>query len=60
VGIGFAALTDYIFQIGLNTMEAAMVEFVTAGSTDIVNGAIITPILLFAYAAATAGRARRV
>ncbi len=60
VGIGFAALTDYIFQIGLNTIEAAVAEFVAAGATDIVNGAIITPILLFAYAAATAGRARRV
>jgi energy-coupling factor transport system substrate-specific component len=60
VGIGFAALTDYIFQIGLNTIEAAVSEFVAAGATDIVNGAIITPILLFAYAAATAGRARRV
>jgi energy-coupling factor transport system substrate-specific component len=60
VGIGFAAFTDYIFQIGLNTMEAAMAEFVAASSTDMVNGAIITPILLFAYAAATAGRARRV
>jgi len=59
VGIGFAALTDYIFQIGLNTMEAAMAEFIAAGASDIVNGAILTPILLFAYAAATAGRARR-
>jgi len=60
VGMGFAAMTDYIFQIGINTMEAAIAEFVTAGGTDIVNGAILTPILLFAYAAATAGRARRV
>jgi hypothetical protein len=58
--MGFAALTDYIFQIGINTMEAAVAEFVAAGATDMVNGAIITPILLFAYAAATAGRARRV
>jgi energy-coupling factor transport system substrate-specific component len=60
VGMGFAALTDYVFQIGLNTMEAAAAEFVAAGATDMINGAIITPILLFAYAAATVGRARRV
>jgi energy-coupling factor transport system substrate-specific component len=60
VGMGFAAGTDYIFQIGLNTMEAALAEFLGAGVTNIVNGVILTPILLFAYATATAGRARRV
>lgn len=60
VGIGFSAMTDYIFQIGLSTVEAALLEFYSAAGTDAVNGAILTPILLYAYAAATAGRARRV
>lgn len=60
VGIGFAAVTDYIFQIGISTWEAAMAEFVAAGATNSVNGFILTPILLYAYATATAGRARRV
>ena len=60
VGIGFAAMTDYIFQIGLSTMDAALAEFYSAAGTDAINGAILTPILLYAYATATAGRARRV
>jgi len=60
VGMGFAAATDYMFQIGLSTIEAALAELYTAGATDAVNGLILTPILLYAYAAATAGRARRV
>jgi energy-coupling factor transport system substrate-specific component len=60
VGMGFAAATDYIFQIGLNTIEAAMLELYSAGFTDAVNGAILTPILVYAYGTATAGRARRV
>jgi energy-coupling factor transport system substrate-specific component len=60
VGMGFASMTDYIFQIGLNTIEAAYAEFVAAGVTNLVNGIILTPILLYAYASATAGRARRV
>jgi energy-coupling factor transport system substrate-specific component len=59
VGMGFAAATDYIFQIGLSTVEAALAELYSAGATDAVNGAILTPILLYAYGAATAGRARR-
>lgn len=60
VGIGFSALTDYIFQIGLNTIGAAMTEFVTGAIPDAVNGLILLPILLYSYARATAGRARRV
>jgi energy-coupling factor transport system substrate-specific component len=60
VGMGFAAATDYIFQIGLNTIEAALLELYSAGFTDAVNGAILTPILVYAYGTATAGRARRV
>ena len=60
IGMGFAAMTDYILQIGLSTIEAALAEFYAAGATDAVNGAILTPILLYAYHSATAGRARRV
>jgi len=60
VGIGFAAMTDYIFQIGLSTIDAALAEFYSAAGTDAINGLILTPILLYAYARATAGRARRV
>jgi len=57
---GFAAILDLAFQIGLSTLGAALVEFYSAAATDAVNGAILTPLLLFAYATATAGRARRV
>ncbi|HYB67318.1 MAG TPA: ECF transporter S component [Candidatus Acidoferrales bacterium] len=60
VGIGFAAMTDLAFQIGLSTLGAALAEFYSAAGTDAINGAILTPILLYAYATATAGRARRV
>jgi len=60
VGIGFAAMTDYAFQIGLSTLDAALAEFYSAAGTDAINGLILTPILLYAYARATAGRARRV
>jgi len=60
IGMGFAAMTDYLLQIGLSTMEAALAEFYSAGFTDAVNGAILTPVLLYAYHAATVGRARRV
>lgn len=64
VGMGFAAFTDYIFQIGISTFDAAFAfpigEFWGAFVPDAINGLILTPILLFAYAAATAGRARRV
>jgi energy-coupling factor transport system substrate-specific component len=60
VGIGFAAMTDLAFQIGLSTLGAALAEFYSAAATDAINGLILTPILLFAYATATAGRARRV
>ena len=34
VGIGFSAMTDYIFQIGLSTIDAAMAEFYSAAGTD--------------------------
>jgi energy-coupling factor transport system substrate-specific component len=60
VGIGFAAMADYAFQIGLSTLDAVLLEFNSAAWTDAINGAILTPILLYAYATATVGRARRV
>jgi energy-coupling factor transport system substrate-specific component len=59
IGIGFSALTDFIFSIGLNTFPAAVAEFVSAGPWDAVNGAILAPIILYAYVRSTAGRARR-
>jgi len=59
VGIGFAAVTDYAFQIGLSTVGAALLEFNSTAWTDAINGAILTPILLYACATATTGRARR-
>ena len=59
VGIGFSAFTDLVFQIGLSTVGAAVAEFVPAVVTDAVNGAILAPILLYAYATSTARRARR-
>jgi energy-coupling factor transport system substrate-specific component len=59
VGIGFSALTDYLFQIGLSTVGAAVAEFIPAAVTDAVNGAILAPILIYAYVRSTAGRARR-
>ncbi|MDG6921625.1 MAG: hypothetical protein JRN59_08865, partial [Nitrososphaerota archaeon] len=59
VGIGFSALTDFIFQIGLTTVGAAVAEFIPAAVTDAINGAIIAPILIYTYVQSTAGRARR-
>ena len=59
VGIGFSALTDLAFSIGLNTVGAAVAEFIPAAVTDAVNGAILAPILIYTYVMSTAGRARR-
>jgi energy-coupling factor transport system substrate-specific component len=59
VGIGFSALTDLIFSIGLNTVGAAVAEFIPAALTDAINGAILAPILIYTYVRSTAGRARR-
>ncbi|MDG6941353.1 MAG: ECF transporter S component [Nitrososphaerota archaeon] len=59
IGIGFSALTDFIFQIGLTTVGAAVAEFIPAAVTDAINGAIIAPILIYTYVRSTAGRARR-
>lgn len=59
IGIGFAALTDLVFQIGLSTTDAAIAEFIPAAVTDAINGAILAPIIVYAYFSATSGRARR-
>jgi energy-coupling factor transport system substrate-specific component len=59
VGIGFSALTDLTFSIGLNTVGAAVAEFIPAAVTDAINGAILAPILIYTYVRSTAGRARR-
>ncbi len=64
VGIGFAALTDVLFSIWStpveNPLAAAWAEFLWAGPTDAVNGAIITPLLVLAYVPVARGRARRI
>lgn len=59
VGIGFATATDYIFQIGFASAESALADFFMFAASYAVNGAIFTPILLYAYAKATTGRARK-
>jgi energy-coupling factor transport system substrate-specific component len=59
VGIGFSALTDFAFSIGLSTFSAAAAEFITAGPWDALNGAILAPVIIYAYVRSTAGRARR-
>jgi len=60
VGAGFGALADYVFLVGAGSGGVVLAEFSSAAGTDAVNGAIFTPILLYAYARATVGRARRV
>jgi len=58
--MGFAAFTDYIFGYGISTLEEAIYAlFLPAAVTDAVNGAILTPMLVSAYASAARGRARR-
>jgi energy-coupling factor transport system substrate-specific component len=59
IGIGFAAVTDLVFQIGVTTTDSAIAEFIPAAVTDAINGAILAPIIVYAYVSATAGRARR-
>ncbi len=60
IGMGFAAYTDYLLGYGVSTVqEATYALFIPAAVTDAINGAIITPILVAAYAAAARGRARR-
>ena len=49
VGIGFATATDYLFGIGMISSTMALTEFGTATLTDAINGAVLTPILLYLY-----------
>jgi energy-coupling factor transport system substrate-specific component len=49
VGIGFATATDYLFGIGMISSTMALTEFATATMTDAINGAVLTPILLYLY-----------
>jgi energy-coupling factor transport system substrate-specific component len=59
VGVGFAAMADYIFQIGFALADSALADFYFFAGNYSVNGAIVTPILLYAYGRATNGRGRR-
>jgi len=61
VGIGFFAMTDYLFQtgLGLGSADSALAEFYSFAGSYALNGVILTPILLYAYARATTGRARK-
>jgi len=49
VGIGFATATDYLFGIGMISSTMALTEFATATLTYAINGAVLTPILLYLY-----------
>ncbi len=49
VGIGFATATDYLLGIGMISSSMALAEFATATLTDAINGAVLTPILLYLY-----------
>jgi len=59
VGVGFAVMTDYLFQIRIAAADSALADFYFFGGSYAVNGAILTPILLYIYAMATSRRARR-
>ena len=51
IGMAFASLTD--IWVSAMTLEAVITtEFIPAGLTDLVNGVILTPILVKAYASA--------
>ncbi|HUK50610.1 MAG TPA: ECF transporter S component [Terriglobales bacterium] len=58
-GAGFGALIDYFYQVNAGPNNTALLSFASVGLTDAINGAILTPTLLFSYAKATFGRARR-
>ena len=54
IGVGFAVVADYMFQIGTAASGSALIDFYSFAGGYAVNGAIFTPILLYAYARATA------
>lgn len=49
VGIGFAALTDAFILRQMDFGAALTTEWLPAGITDAINGAILVPILLYAW-----------
>ena len=51
IGMLFASITD-IWVSGMTLEAVISTEFIPAGLTDIVNGVILTPILVKAYASA--------
>jgi hypothetical protein len=57
VGIGFAAFAD-IWINGYTFLVAMVGEFVPAAGPNIINSAILAPILLIAYNAVTARTGR--
>jgi len=58
IGTGFSSLTDVVIQPSLNPAAVVVAEFVPAVVTDMVNGAILAPILVYAYVKSTSRRAR--
>jgi energy-coupling factor transport system substrate-specific component len=60
VGTGFASLIDLVSQTGLNTIVVTSAEFVPAVVTDVVNGAVLSPILVYSYVWYARRRAARV
>jgi energy-coupling factor transport system substrate-specific component len=58
VGIGFAVIADYILQVGSASADSSLAEFYFFAGNYALNGAILAPILLYAYARATYGHAR--
>ena len=58
VGAGFSALTDVFLQTSINPVAIAVAELVPNAVTDVVNGAILGPILIYAYVRSTSRRTR--
>lgn len=58
-GAGFSALTEILAQSNLVAVASTIAEFVSVAATDIVNGAILTPVLIYAYVRSTARRAKQ-
>ncbi len=50
VGIGFASFTDILIDPGMTFHQAFSGEFIPATKIDVINAAIIMPIVLFNYA----------
>jgi len=60
LGVGFASYIDYALGYGVSTpLEAFNELFLPAAVSDAINGALLTPLLVAAYAALRGGRERR-